>query len=203
MPLFGKKNTEQSAAASRLQAVLNASFLGDAFQVALDKGHPLEPFFWVNRAADKLPWDEGPEVFEAVRNFPHPLDEEHEVHSVVNALKDPLGAAERGELSRHDLIELHGKVTLIIWATMLSAARRLARAHPRVFEDKSPEEAERTGFSVFSNEMHQFAQAVNWRKMTGRDDPLIAVIGGMCLEVLKVRREWHDKFLQAEAEESQ
>lgn len=86
---------------------------------------------------------------------------------------------------------------------MVSAARRLVRAHPRIAEDKSPEEGERSAFSVFANEMHQFAQAMNWRKMTGRDDSLVDVIGGMCFEVLKVRREWHEKFLQAEAEESE
>lgn len=91
MPLFGKKRAEQSAAAENLQAVLSAGLFGDAFRVAVDKGLPLEPYFWVNRAAEKLPWDEGPEVFEQVRNFPHPLEEEHEVHAVVNALKDSGG----------------------------------------------------------------------------------------------------------------
>lgn len=166
-----------------------AALTGGAFEAALEEGVFLEPGFWVNRAMQVSPWDEGAEAVEKVRAIPGPLNEEHEVGPAAMELQPRLEAAERGELDETALRELHEAVTLMIRWTFMAAARWLISRYPAGAFGDTPQEAEKKVFGKLRYDMRHFDNMLIYKRTKGEKIPLMNAVGGACFEILSARNE--------------
>lgn len=189
MPLFGRRRQQQVDKEGKRLAL--RALAGELFDEMVGDGARIAPDCWVNKALHKNPWEEGPAAVAAMREFNAPLKDKQDVSLALAPLKEPLEAAERGELAAASLRELHEIVTTIIRAKFLTDAVSLVERHSVLqTEYESLDEAERAAFSVLQGDMNGFEEMLFLKGSV----PLFLVIKACCLDISLARDKWDKAF---------